>query len=68
MKTNSEQITIRISPEMKAAIRQEAKDTGVSMGIVVRWALGRWYQQQAKQAGLQAPLGMEMAGCSQLRS
>ena len=49
---SDEQITIRLSSEMKAAIRQEARDIGVSMGVIVRWALKHRYQEQAMKAGL----------------
>ncbi len=42
------QITVRIPAEMKAAVQLEAEDKGVSMGVIVRWALRDWYRAQAR--------------------
>lgn len=37
------QITIRITPSDKLRLKQFAKEKGVSMGIVVRWAMKTYF-------------------------
>jgi len=54
--------TIILPSELKAAVRSEAKDKGVSMAAVVRWALEARYQRQAQDAGLAVVIADEGAG------
>jgi len=56
MQATGEKITVRVPVVLKAAIRQEAKDKGVSMGVITRWALQRYFQQQAEKAGVRVQI------------
>ncbi len=48
-----ENLTVLLPPNLKAAVKSEAKDKGVSMGAVIRWALLNRYRQQAQAAELE---------------
>lgn len=43
--------TVILSPVIKAAVQSEAKDKGVSMAAIIRWALKDRYLAQAQEAG-----------------
>ncbi|RLG43671.1 MAG: hypothetical protein DRN81_06065 [Thermoproteota archaeon] len=44
--------TVILPPTLKAAVQAEAKDSGVSMAAVIRWALRDRYLAQAQEAGV----------------
>lgn len=60
----SEITAVRLSPDLKAMVRQEAADKGTSMGAIIRWALRDRYRQQAKEAGIKVsfPFPQECSG------
>lgn len=64
----SQMTTVILPEELKAALMAEAREKGISMAAIIRWALWMRYERQAQEAGLDVRIGgegqMEAVGCA----